>query len=98
MTMMLAMSLSNQYVHAYLHVPFFIVCFVLYVILMRPAPTNPTRQTWQCLILWVFYWKTPKQFLSIVGCAFEEKRKARGSLSETPKSSPITLRKGFALQ
>ena len=72
-TLMLSTSLNQQCVHASFQIPFTICCMGFYVLLQRPAPSNPTRKTWQGLALWLIHLRASKHYSSILGCGYQEK-------------------------
>lgn len=72
MTLMLAYSVSNTYVHANFRFLFMLFCLGMYLWLIRPAPNNPKRRLWQGFLLWMKRLMTPSVYLSIVGYAYKE--------------------------
>lgn len=74
MTLMMAYAFGQKFVHAAFTLPFLIFVIVVYILLQRPAPSNPKRPMWQGLVLWLLYLRDSACYASIIGYAYKERR------------------------
>jgi hypothetical protein len=76
MTLIMSVQWGNLFVHTDFQLLFIGFCIVIYVLLNKPAPHNPKRVIWQGMLLWIANIITPKVYLPIIGCAYQEAQEA----------------------
>ena len=71
-TIMMSISLADNYVHSWFHIPFIIFCVVMYAVMNFKAPHNPKRRVWQGFAQWISNIFTKQRYLSVIGYAYKE--------------------------